>query len=99
MTRSQTEDNKTESQVNVPSVERTRTERSPLSPTKVSVSVTIPTEYYLQIWQQRNPPAAGQTAKKPDPNEMEGLEKEVETPEIDEVFQQVQNRLWDHLKL
>ena len=48
-------------------------------PTRVSVSVALPAEYYLQIHRQRFPPVAGQPAKKPDANELEGIQKEVET--------------------
>ena len=33
---------------------------------KVKVAIGVPTSYYQSIWEQRNPPAAGQQASRPD---------------------------------
>lgn len=78
-TRSEQKEESSESQRNIPSHDRISIDKPALVPNRVSVAVTIPTAYYLQIHQQRRPPTAGQPVKPPDNQEMEALEKEVET--------------------
>jgi flagellar M-ring protein FliF len=38
-----------------------------LTPTRASVSVSVPISYFKKVWQERNPAVAGGSAKTPDP--------------------------------
>jgi flagellar M-ring protein FliF len=48
-----------------------------LTPKRVTVSVGVPSSYYEDVWQQRNPPPAGTFLKKPDPTVLAQIEVEV----------------------
>ncbi|MDX1962538.1 MAG: hypothetical protein SFX18_05250 [Pirellulales bacterium] len=48
--------------------------RAPLTPSVVTVSIGVPASYYEKLWQQQNPPAAGQPARKPTINELNQIE-------------------------
>jgi len=48
-----------------------------LTPKRVSVSVGVPSSYYEEVWQQRNPSPAGSPPKKPDSTALDQIETEV----------------------
>ncbi|HZZ73865.1 MAG TPA: hypothetical protein VFE24_16555 [Pirellulales bacterium] len=50
---------------------------SPLAPQRVTVSVSIPSSYVERLWQERNPPPAGQEPKKPDRAGFKDIETEI----------------------
>jgi flagellar M-ring protein FliF len=50
-----------------------------LTPKRVSVSVGVPSSYYLDVWRQRNPSPAVMLAKKPDADAMAQIERDVNT--------------------
>ncbi|GAA4424806.1 hypothetical protein [Bremerella cremea] len=47
-----------------------------LTPKRVTVSVSIPSQYYADVWHSRNPTPAGQPAKTPDPGDLKKIEDE-----------------------
>jgi flagellar M-ring protein FliF len=51
-------------------------DKAPLIPERVTVTVSIPSNYYLDIWRQRNPPAGGQPAPEPAQADLTGIEDE-----------------------
>lgn len=63
--------------------------KSPLTPTMVTASIEVPASYFLQVWQQRNPPAAGGTPKPPDPAEL----AKIETETVNRIKETVRNLL------
>jgi len=64
--------------INVPGYEVENIGNSPLMPTMVTASIEVPRSYLLQVWRQRNPPAAGTEAKLPDPAELLKVQTETE---------------------
>lgn len=50
--------------------------RAPLTPRQVQAVVDVPMSYYRKIWQERNPPAAGEQAKAPTQAELDKIEVE-----------------------
>jgi flagellar M-ring protein FliF len=81
---SQTEDNKTktESAFAAPH-SKTNTQLAGLTPKRTTVAVAIPSDYFEQVWLQRNPPADGQPPKKPDAAALTQIQDE-ETKKIRE---------------
>jgi flagellar M-ring protein FliF len=63
--------------------------KSPLTPTMVTASIELPASYFLQVWRQRNPPAAGSEPKPPDPAEL----AKVETETVNRIKETVRNLL------
>jgi flagellar M-ring protein FliF len=55
----------------------TKRRQQGLTPQKVKVAVSIPTSYYVSIWDQRNPPAAGAEPAKPDAAALAEIERQV----------------------
>ncbi|MHC2067398.1 hypothetical protein ACYFX5_08000 [Bremerella sp. T1] len=54
----------------------TQKQLASLTPKRVTVSVSIPSQYYVDVWNSRNPAAAGQPPKTPDPGELKKIEDE-----------------------
>jgi flagellar M-ring protein FliF len=50
--------------------------RAPLTPRQVQAIVDVPMSYYRKIWQERNPPVAGEQPKTPTPAELDKIEVE-----------------------
>jgi len=74
---SQTEDTRTRTEnTSVTSHGSTTTQMAGLTPKRVTVSIGVPSTYIEKIWLQRNPPVAGQEAKKPDPAELTAVQDE-----------------------
>lgn len=48
-----------------------------LTPERVKVAVAVPTSYYNQVWQERNPAAEGKPAAKPDAAAIAEIERQV----------------------
>jgi flagellar M-ring protein FliF len=72
----------TESRTNVqnmPGQEVKYTEGAGLVPTKVTASINVPASYYAKIWQERNPPPAGQVPKTPEAADLAKIETETTT--------------------
>lgn len=64
---SQTEDTKTKTEnAFAASHIGTETQLAGLTPKRTTVAVAIPSDYFEQVWLQRNPPEAGAEPKKPD---------------------------------
>jgi flagellar M-ring protein FliF len=63
--------------------------RAGLTPKRVTVSVNVPSDYYDEIWQQRNPPAAGGAPSKPDAGAISQIETEVKSKITKSVLQQL----------
>jgi flagellar M-ring protein FliF len=72
------EDSQTETRNAVPTKQK-RIVHSPLTPKRVTVAVSVPSTYYEKVWLDRNPPAAGEEAKKPDTNALADIKNEVKT--------------------
>jgi flagellar M-ring protein FliF len=47
-----------------------------LIPTIVTASIEVPASYFLQVWRQRNPAAAGATPKEPEGSDLAKIETE-----------------------
>ena len=60
----------------VPGFEESKTDKVGLIPTIVTASIEVPTSYFLQVWRQRNPAAAGATAKEPEASDLAKIETE-----------------------
>ena len=50
---------------------------APLVPKKVTAAVGVPSNYYVQVWRERNPTPAGQDPASPDPQAITAIEAEV----------------------
>lgn len=50
--------------------------RAPLTPRQVQAVVDVPMSYYRKIWQERNPPGAGEQPKTPTQAELDKIEVE-----------------------
>ncbi len=70
------EDAQVETQSAVPSTVRHSTQQG-LTPARVTVAVSIPSSYYEKVWYERNPPAAGAAAQKPDATALANIESTV----------------------
>ncbi len=64
-----------------PSFGQTSTQLAGLTPKRTTVAVAIPSDYFEQVWFQRNPTPAGQDPKKPDPADLTQIQTE-ETKKI-----------------
>ena len=51
----------------------TETHKSGLIPQRVTASIAVPTSWYEKIWHEKNPAAAGEQPKKPDPKELDTI--------------------------
>ncbi len=51
--------------------------KAPLIPTNVTASISVPAKYYLDVWNAKNPPVAGQPAKAPIADEIKAIESMV----------------------
>ena len=60
----------------VPGFEESKTDKVGLIPTIVTASIEVPTSYFQQVWRQRNPAAAGATAKEPEASDLAKIETE-----------------------
>jgi flagellar M-ring protein FliF len=76
----------------------TQSKKASLTPMKVAVSVGIPSSYFVKIWQEKNPPAAGEAAKKPDANALASIETEIRTKVEDAVAHLIPRRISEDLK-
>lgn len=72
---SQTTESRSETQ-NAAGHESTLIRSAGLVPKRVTASIEVPASYFVQVWKQLNPPAAGQPAKTPDPADIAKLEVE-----------------------
>jgi flagellar M-ring protein FliF len=50
---------------------------APLVPKKVTAAVGVPSNYFVQVWRERNPTPAGQEPATPDPQAITAIEAEV----------------------
>jgi len=66
----------TEEQENASGVTHHRTTTTGLVEKLVTVSIRVPKSYFLKVWQEQNPPAAGAEPKAPTPTELAALESE-----------------------
>ncbi len=73
-----------------------------LVPTRVTTSIGIPRSYYVRLWHEHNKPPAGETARQPDPAEIQRMETETK----DNIHQAVVTLIpkplqgqdsWDHI--
>jgi len=64
----------TTSQKNAVSSENIVTERAPLTPRRVTVTVGVLSSYYEKIWEEQHPAAPGTEAKKPTANDLATIE-------------------------
>ncbi len=71
----QEEQSKTET-INALSTQRSVVEQIGLTPKRVTAAIGVPTSYFLRVWEERNPAAAGQAPKQPDPNELKKIRDE-----------------------
>jgi flagellar M-ring protein FliF len=60
----------------VPGFEESVTDKVGLIPTIVTASIEVPASYFLEVWRQRNPPAAGATPKEPEASDLAKIETE-----------------------
>lgn len=74
---------------NVPSFEQRVLKTATLIPKGATASIEVPASYFVSIWKQRNPPAEGQPAKKPDAAEIATIETET----INQIKEKVRNLL------
>ena len=65
--------------VEKPSGDRIYKIKTPLVPSRVTVSVAVPSSYYLNIWRERNPIKEGGDATEPGPTELKNIEEEIKT--------------------
>lgn len=75
-TTEQTSEQNREETLAVTNQDYTQKQMASLTPKRVTVSVSIPSSYYLDVWNSRNPPAAGQAPQPPDPAELKKIEDE-----------------------
>jgi flagellar M-ring protein FliF len=61
---------------NVPGFEHRTMRSATLIPKSATASIDVPASYYVSVWKQRNPPAEGQPAKKPEAAELALIETE-----------------------
>ena len=73
----------------VPGFEESKTDKVGLIPTIVTASIEVPSSYFLKVWRQRNPAAAGATPKEPDPSDL----AKVETETVNRIKETVRNLL------
>jgi flagellar M-ring protein FliF len=73
----------------VPGFEESTTDKVGLIPTIVTASIEVPASYFLQVWRQRNPAAAGATPKEPDANDL----AKIETETVNRIKETVRNLL------
>lgn len=74
-TRSQDESTTSEFE-SITSHERATTEIAGLTPRRVTVSVGVPSHYYEQLWQERNPTPPGESPPRPDTAALAQIESE-----------------------
>ena len=65
-----------EETLSVTNQDYTQKQLASLTPKRVKVTVSIPSQYYVDVWNSRNPVAAGQTPPAPDPGELKKIEDE-----------------------
>ncbi|MCS7305067.1 MAG: hypothetical protein NZ602_08185 [Thermoguttaceae bacterium] len=71
----QEEQSKSET-INAVSTQRSVVEQIGLTPRRVTAAIGVPTSYFLRVWEERNPPGAGQAPKQPDANELKKIRDE-----------------------
>jgi flagellar M-ring protein FliF len=86
--KSQQTESKTEQQ-SIAGHEQTVSRKAPLVPERVTASIDVPASYFVKVWHQRNPPAAGAAPKEPDAADL----KKIETEETDRIKDAVVNLL------
>jgi len=59
-------------------------EKASLVPKRVTVAVSLPSSYYLDVWRQRNPAPEGQPAPEPTGNDLKNVEDEV-TKKVEDI--------------
>jgi len=67
----------------VPGQETVNLAKAGLVPKEVTVSVSVPSSYYRQIWEAQNPVASGEKPEKPKPHDLTTIEDKVKK-EIEE---------------
>ena len=73
----QSQSTETRSEIrNVPGQEHLLTVKAPLTPSKVTASVEIPTSYFTRVYRERNPTPAGGQPQTPDPADLAKIEAE-----------------------
>ena len=75
-TADQTSESNREETLAVTNQDYTQKQLASLTPKRVTVSVSIPSQYYRDVWYSRNPTPAGQQPKTPDPGELKKIEDE-----------------------
>lgn len=74
--REETSESNREETLAVTNQDYTQKQLASLTPKRVTVSVSIPSQYYVDVWNSRNPTPAGQQPKTPDPGELKKIEDE-----------------------
>jgi flagellar M-ring protein FliF len=54
-------------------------DKAPLIPKQVTVSVSIPSDYYREVWAQRNPPVDGQPPAEPTATDLQRVEDDIKS--------------------
>ena len=85
---SETETQSESSQESLPSTTKTVTETAGLTLKRVAVTVTVPANYYEQIWRQDNPPAEGEDPKRPEESDIAPIRTRMES-EIKQTVAQI----------
>jgi len=76
---SKKEGNKTVTESVVGNSQQTYSELVPFAPKRETVSIGIPASYYESVWRDRNPPKAGEEAKRPDAVVLDAAIKAIQT--------------------
>ncbi|WDI43046.1 hypothetical protein [Bremerella sp. P1] len=74
--REETSESNREETLAVTNQDYTQKQLASLTPKRVTVSVSIPSQYYVDVWNSRNPTPVGQQPKTPDPGELKKIEDE-----------------------
>jgi flagellar M-ring protein FliF len=61
---------------NLPGSQQTETDKVGLTPELVKVTIVIPNSYFVNVWRERNPVAAGQEPKTPDQAALDAIRTE-----------------------
>ena len=64
------------------------TETVPMTPTRVTAAIGVPSSYFEKIWLKQNPPAEGEEQKKPDPSQLTTIQTQ-ETDKIQKLVAQL----------
>ena len=75
--------------INHPSHLETRRDFVGLTPKKVTVSVSVPNDYFVKVWRAQNPTSEGEEPKDPDPAQLAQIEQQESAKIQRAVFQRI----------